>query len=158
MLDEGEFSVQQLKVIGFVRPLKILRDLSSDRREPGWFLSVVLYDILVREDRIFEIISVFILSEVASSLWYKIHSLTPRHYNPCRVLADSRSRLQPSLSLALLFQFLTPSPSASLFTPSLLGLVFPLAFCPPACPRWFSYKVDYLAFVLYALPIWAWLS
>ena len=68
MLDEGEFSVQQLKVIGFVRPLKILRDLSSDRREPGWFLSVVLYDILVREDRIFEIISVFILSEVASSL------------------------------------------------------------------------------------------
>jgi len=47
------------------------------------------------------------------------HSLTPRHYNPCRVLADSRSRLQPSLSLALLFQFLTPSPSASLITPSI---------------------------------------
>jgi hypothetical protein len=45
------------------------------------------------------------------------HSLTPRHYNPCRVLADSRSRLQPSLSLALLFQFLTPSLSAALITP-----------------------------------------
>ena len=26
------------------------------------------------------------------------------------------------------------------------------------CPRWFSYTVDYLAFVLYILPIWAWLS
>ena len=53
------------------------------------------------------------------------HSLTPRRYNPCRVLSDSRSRLQPSLSLALLFQFLTPSLSASLITPSIhlrLGL------------------------------------
>jgi len=47
------------------------------------------------------------------------HSLTPRSYNPCTVLADSRSRLQPSLSLALLFQFLTPSLSASLITPSI---------------------------------------
>ena len=47
------------------------------------------------------------------------HSLTPRHYNPCRVLADSRSRLQPSLSLALFLQFLTPSLSASLITPSI---------------------------------------
>jgi len=46
-------------------------------------------------------------------------SLTPRHYNPCRVLADSRSRLQPSLSLALLFQFLTPSLSASHITSSI---------------------------------------
>jgi len=34
-------------------------------------------------------------------LW-QYHSLTPRRYNPCRVLADSRRRLQPSLSLALL--------------------------------------------------------
>ena len=47
------------------------------------------------------------------------HSLTPRRYNPCGVLADSRSRLQPSLSLALLFQFLPPSLSASLITPSI---------------------------------------
>jgi hypothetical protein len=46
------------------------------------------------------------------------HSLTPRHYNPCRVLVDSRSRLQPSPSLALILQFLTPSLSASLITPS----------------------------------------
>jgi len=46
------------------------------------------------------------------------HSLTPGRYNPCRVLADSRSRLQPSLSLALILQFLTPSLSASLITPS----------------------------------------
>ena len=46
------------------------------------------------------------------------YSLTPMHYNPCRVLANSRSRLQPSLFLALLFQFLTPSLSASLITPS----------------------------------------
>jgi len=43
----------------------------------------------------------------------------PRRYNPCRVLADSRSRLQPSLSLVLLLQFLTPSLSASLITPSI---------------------------------------
>ena len=47
------------------------------------------------------------------------HSLTPRHYNPCRVLADSRSRLQPSLSLASILQFVTPSLSASLITPSI---------------------------------------
>ena len=48
------------------------------------------------------------------------HSLTPRRYNPCRVLADSRRRLQPSLRLALLLQFLTPNLSASLITPSRL--------------------------------------
>jgi len=42
--------------------------------------------------------------------------------------------------------------------PSVRGLAFPLAFCPPARPRWFSYMVDYLAFVLYVLSIWAWLS
>ena len=47
------------------------------------------------------------------------HSLTPRHYNPRRVLADSRSRLQPYLSLALYLQFLTPRLSASLITPSI---------------------------------------
>ena len=47
------------------------------------------------------------------------HSLTPGRYNPCRVLADSRSLLQPSLSLPLILQFLTPSLSASLFTPSI---------------------------------------
>jgi len=46
-------------------------------------------------------------------------TLTPTRYNPCRVLADSRSHLQSSLSLALLFQFLTPSKSASLITPSI---------------------------------------
>jgi hypothetical protein len=61
-------------------------------------------------------------STTTHSMWSPfadIHSLTPRHYNPCRVLADSRSRLQPSLSLALLFQFLTPTLSASLITPSI---------------------------------------
>jgi hypothetical protein len=47
------------------------------------------------------------------------HSLTPRRYNPCRVLADSRSRLQPSLFLALILQFVIPSLSASLVTPSI---------------------------------------
>ena len=46
----------------------------------------------------------------------------------------------------------------SSFHPSIWGLVFPLTFCPPVCPRWFSYMVDYLAFVLYILPIWALLS
>ena len=47
------------------------------------------------------------------------HSLTPRRYNPCRVLADSRSRLQSSLSLALALQFLTPNFSASFVTSSI---------------------------------------
>jgi len=42
----------------------------------------------------------------------------PRRYNPCRVLADSRNRLHPSLSMALILQFLTPSFSATLVTPS----------------------------------------
>jgi hypothetical protein len=46
-------------------------------------------------------------------------SLTPWRYNPCWVLADSSNRLQPTLSLALLLQFLTPSLSASLITPSI---------------------------------------
>jgi len=50
---------------------------------------------------------------------HSTHSLTPARYNPCRVLADSRSRLQPSLSLALILQFLTPSLSASLVTMSI---------------------------------------
>jgi hypothetical protein len=43
---------------------------------------------------------------------------TPRRYSPCRVLADSRRRLPPSLYLALILQFLPPSYSASLITPS----------------------------------------
>jgi hypothetical protein len=47
------------------------------------------------------------------------HSLTPRRYNPYRVLADSSNRLQPTLSLALLLQFLTPSLSVFLITPSI---------------------------------------
>jgi len=46
-------------------------------------------------------------------------TLTPRRYNPCRVLADSRSLLQSSLSLALALQFLTPKFSASFVTPSI---------------------------------------
>ena len=59
------------------------------------------------------------------------HSLTPRCYNPCRVLADSTSRLQPSLSLALILQFLTPSLSASLITPSIhLRFGLPTCFLP----------------------------
>ena len=49
--------------------------------------------------------------------FFPIHS--PRRYNPCRVLADSRNRLQPSLSMALILQFPTPSLSASLVTPSI---------------------------------------
>ena len=53
---------------------------------------------------------------------------------------------------------LHPSSLHPSIRPSIWGLAFPLAFCPPACPRWFSYVVDYLAFVLYVLPIWAWLS
>ena len=47
------------------------------------------------------------------------HSLTPRRYNLCRVLADSRSRLRSSLPLTLALQFLTPNFSASFVTPSI---------------------------------------
>ena len=47
------------------------------------------------------------------------HSLTRRRYNPCRVLADSRSHLQPSLSLVLALHFLTPNFSASFVTPTI---------------------------------------
>ena len=50
---------------------------------------------------------------------YFTHSLTPRRYNPYRVLADSRSCLQSSLSLAVALQFLTPNFSASFVTPSI---------------------------------------
>ena len=35
---------------------KILHDLSSDRREPSWFLSINSFYTLAREDRVFEII------------------------------------------------------------------------------------------------------
>ena len=55
----------------------------------------------------------------SSSVQYFCNSLTPGRYNPCQVLADSRSHLQPSMSLALTLQFLTPSLSASLITPSI---------------------------------------
>jgi len=53
---------------------------------------------------------------------------TPRCYNPRRVLADSRNRLQSSLSLALALQFLTANFSASFVTPSVH-----LRFGLPAC-------------------------
>jgi hypothetical protein len=53
------------------------------------------------------------------TFYLNTHSLTPRRYNPCRVLADSSNSLQPTLSLVLLLQFLTPSLSASLITPSI---------------------------------------
>jgi hypothetical protein len=50
--------------------------------------------------------------------WYpSIHP--PRRYNQWRVLADSSNRLQPSLSLTLILQFLTPNLSASFVTPSI---------------------------------------
>ena len=39
-------------MIGSVRPLIILHDLSSDRREPGWFLSIMSFCALVREDQV----------------------------------------------------------------------------------------------------------
>jgi len=48
-----------------------------------------------------------------------VNPSTPGRYNPCSVLADSRSRLQPSLSSAVILQFLIPSLSASLITPSI---------------------------------------
>jgi hypothetical protein len=42
-------------------------------------------------------------SAAVSQIHFNTTHSTARHYNPCRVLADSRSRLQPSLSLALKF-------------------------------------------------------
>ena len=66
-----------------------------------------------------------------SSMQSCTQSLTPRRYNPRRVLADSRSRLQPSLSLALILKFLTPSLSASLITPSIrLSFDLPIRLLP----------------------------
>jgi len=47
---------------------KILHDLRSDRREPGWFLSIVMFYVLVREEREFWIIF-FIW---VSLIWYYI--------------------------------------------------------------------------------------
>ena len=62
---------------------------------------------------------------------YGTYLLTPRRYNPCRVLADSRSRLQPSLSPALVLQFLTPNLSAPLIIPSIhLRFGLPVRFLP----------------------------
>jgi len=63
-------------------------------------------------------------THLAFSLNY--YTLTPGRYNPCSVLTDSRSRLQPSLSLALILQLVTPSLSASRITPSIH-----LRFGPP---------------------------
>jgi hypothetical protein len=40
------------------------------------------------------------------------HHHHPRCYNPCRDLADLITSLQPSLSMALVLQFLIPSFSA----------------------------------------------
>ena len=78
-------------------------------------------------------------------------SPTPGHCNP---LVDSRSRRQPSLSWPWSSSFQLPaSLQPSSLHPSSWGLAFPLAFCPLACPRWFSYMADYLAFVLCVLPI-----
>ena len=57
------------------------------------------------------------------------HSLTPERYKPCRFLADSRSLVHSSLSLALILQFITPSLSASLVTPS-MHLIFGLPTRP----------------------------
>jgi hypothetical protein len=48
-------------VIGSVRPLKSYMILSSDRREPGWFLSIIMCYILLREDRIFGIMLCFMI-------------------------------------------------------------------------------------------------
>jgi hypothetical protein len=61
-------------VIRSVRP-SVFHDLSSDRREPGWFLSVLLFYIVVREDRIFGIISVVVLIFINVLLFWLISAL-----------------------------------------------------------------------------------
>jgi hypothetical protein len=71
---------------------------------------------ICRLEQIIEVVNMGIRFITNTSL---THSLTPRRYNPCRVVADSSNRLQPTLSLTLLLQFLTPSLSASLITPSI---------------------------------------
>jgi len=60
-----------------------------------------------------------ILESIHLSYSLNYYTLPPGRYNPCRVLADSRGRLQPSLSLVFILQFLAPSLSASLITPSI---------------------------------------
>ena len=50
------------------------RDLSSNRREPGWFLSIMGFYILVREDWIFGII-LFLLCFINRLLFWQISAL-----------------------------------------------------------------------------------
>jgi len=64
------------------------------------------------------------------------HHHHPRCYNPCRVLTDSIISLHPSLSMVLVLQFLIPSLSASLFTPSIhLRFGLPTLLQPSGIPR-----------------------
>jgi len=65
-----------------------------------------------------------------------VHHHHPRCYNPCRVLTNSIISLHPSLSMALVLQFLIPSLPASLFTPSIhLRLGLPTLLLPSGIPR-----------------------
>ena len=75
------------------------------------FQALQFVQYIVRQKSIQHISSILYLMEV--------HTLTPRRYNTSRVLANSKSRLQSSLSLALALQFLTPNFSASFVTPSI---------------------------------------
>jgi len=77
---------------------------------------------------------------------------------PTQEVASNHLYPWPCSSNVWLPASLHPSSLHPSIHPSIWGLAFPLAFCPPACPRWFSYMVDYLAFILYVLPISAWLS
>jgi hypothetical protein len=83
------------------------------------------------------------------------HSFTPRRYNPCRVLADSRRRLQPSLYIALIFQFLTPNFSASLITPSIhLRFGFPTRLLPSGLSKAVCLHFLYFHFKFYIQAWW----
>ena len=65
---------------------------SSQKMEPCFRSAIRLLLDLVMKER-------DILTLLTHSL---THSINPRRFNPCRVLADSSNRLQPTLSLALL--------------------------------------------------------
>ena len=67
---------------------------------------------------------------------FVLHHHHPRCYNPCRVLTDSIISLHPSLSMAVVLQFLIPSHLASLFTPSIhLRLGLPTLVLPSGITR-----------------------
>lgn len=67
------FGVGAGKLYWVCSTFKILHDLSSNRREPGWFLSIMEFYTLVREDQVFGII--LCLLNIINWLFWQISAL-----------------------------------------------------------------------------------